>query len=488
MDASPLPASREDLAQLRHDLKTPLNHILGYSELLEENALESGQADAIPDLKKIQEAARTLAAQLDRVFSSSDSHVVVPPLGRFHHESTPEDPDAAQKLSRPMLPGHLLVVDDNETNRELLGRRLARQGYTFALAENGRQGLEKLRQESFDLLLLDIVMPEMDGYAVLERVKSDENLRHIPVIMISSLDELQSVVRCIAIGADDYLPKPFNPTLLQARISACLEKKLLRDQERRTYLALVESQKRLAGELAEAAAYVKSILPLPLGEGAIRTDWYFRPSTQLGGDAFGYHWLDSSHFALFLLDVSGHGVGAALLSVSAINVLRSQTLPVDFRNPGAVMAAMNNAFQMERQNNMFFSLWYGVFDRRNRELRFATAGHPPAVIFPRTSDGLPAPIRLNAPGMVVGCFPDQEYESPSVEIPPGGRLYLFSDGAYEILRPDGAIWGLDAFLDEIQTVQSVPARRVARILDDTRGMRQNSDFEDDICIVEVEFL
>ncbi len=486
MDASPAYSGRDELAQLRHDLKTPLNHILGYSELLEESALMTGQETMVPDLRKIQQAARTLASQLDRVFSPSGSSVAVPPLGRFHHESTPEDSDSPVGQSRPFIPGHLLVVDDNELNRDLLARRLSRQGYSFVLTENGRQGLDRMRQESFDLVLLDIMMPEMDGYAVLERVKSDENLRHIPVIMISSLDELQSVVRCIEIGADDYLPKPFSPTLLQARIGACLEKKHLRDQERRTYLALVESQKRLAGELAEAAAYVKSILPLPLREGEIRTDWFFRPSTQLGGDAFGYHWLDASHFAIFLLDVSGHGVGAALLSVSAINVLRSQTLPVDFRDPAAVMAAMNNAFQMERQNNMFFSLWYGVFDRRNRELRFATAGHPPAVLFPPLPAGVLAPIRLSAPGMVVGCFPDQPYAAPSVEIPPGSRLYLFSDGAYEILQPDGGIWGLDAFVQELQSVQSEPSARIECILEDTRGLRQNSEFEDDICILEIE--
>jgi class 3 adenylate cyclase len=124
----------------------------------------------------------------------------------------------------------LLVVDDNEDNRYTLTRRLKREGYTnLAVAENGQQALEQLAEKPFDLVLLDVMMPEMDGYQVLERLKSDEALRHIPVIMISSLDEMDSVVKCIELGAMDYLPKPFNPVLLKARIGACLEKKQLHD-------------------------------------------------------------------------------------------------------------------------------------------------------------------------------------------------------------------------------------------------------------------
>src|SRR5208283_581139 len=130
--------------------------------------------------------------------------------------------------------------------------------------------------------------------------------------------------------------------------------KRLHDQEQQTYRALVESQKHLAAELAEAAAYVKSLLPAPL-HGEVTTDWGFIPCSELGGDAFGYRWVDSDHFAIYLLDVCSHGVGAALLSISVMNVLRSQNLPgVDFRNPGEVLTALNRAFAMESQNNLYF--------------------------------------------------------------------------------------------------------------------------------------
>ena len=143
--------------------------------------------------------------------------------------------------SPPTVHGTLLVVDDNEMNREVLSRRLQREGHTVAVAESGPQSLEMIEANSFDLVLLDIMMPDMDGYQVLERLKSDDVLRHIPVIMLSALDEIDSVVRCIELGAEDYLSKPFNPVLLRARIGACLEKKRLRDQER-LYLQQIEDQ------------------------------------------------------------------------------------------------------------------------------------------------------------------------------------------------------------------------------------------------------
>jgi CheY-like chemotaxis protein len=146
--------------------------------------------------------------------------------------------------------GTMLVVDDNSMNRLMLSRHIERQGHRVVAAENGRDALDKLQQGQYDVVLLDVMMPEMDGYAVLEHMKGDPTLRDIPVIMISALDELDSVVRCIELGAQDYLPKPFNPVLLRARLAACLEKKRLRDAEVR-YLQQVN---RLTGAAAEVEA------------------------------------------------------------------------------------------------------------------------------------------------------------------------------------------------------------------------------------------
>jgi adenylate cyclase len=155
--------------------------------------------------------------------------------------------------------GLVLVVDDNEMNRDLLSRRLQRQGFTIMMAEDGQQALDKMRSQSFDLVLLDVMMPQMNGYQVLEYLKADTNLRHIPVIMISALDDMDSVVRCIELGAEDYLFKPFNQTLLKARIGACLEKKRLRDQEQ-AFLKQIQIEQEKSEQL------LLNVLPKPIAD------------------------------------------------------------------------------------------------------------------------------------------------------------------------------------------------------------------------------
>jgi adenylate cyclase len=153
----------------------------------------------------------------------------------------------------------VLVVDDIETNRDLLGRRLQKQGHAIVMAENGQQALELMKTQPVDLVLLDIMMPLMNGYEVLERLKAEDQSRHIPVIMISALDEIDSVVRCIEMGAEDYLFKPFNPTLLKARVNACLEKKRLRDQEQ-AFLQQIQVEKEKSERL------LLSILPQAIAD------------------------------------------------------------------------------------------------------------------------------------------------------------------------------------------------------------------------------
>jgi adenylate cyclase len=158
-------------------------------------------------------------------------------------------------------PGSLLVVDDNKVNRLLLARGLQEQGHKVTFAENGREALETMRRQPFDLVLLDILMPELDGYQVLEQLTTDPDLRDIPVIVVSAMDELDSVVKCIEMGAEDYLSKPLNPVLLKARIGACLEKKWLRDQQReliRKFATSEVADELLATGFALGGKYVEA--------------------------------------------------------------------------------------------------------------------------------------------------------------------------------------------------------------------------------------
>lgn len=191
--------------------------------------------------------------------------------------------------------GNVLVVDDIETNRDLLRRRLERQGHHVILAKNGHQALTLIKEQAIDLVLLDIMMPELDGYQVLEQIKSDEQLRHIPVLMISALDNLDSVVRCIEMGAEDYLFKPFNPTLLKARVNACLDRKKFYDREQAIY-----QQLRIEQEKSERL--LLSILPKQIADQLKQNPStiadYFPEVTVLFADIVGFTNLSSQRSAI----------------------------------------------------------------------------------------------------------------------------------------------------------------------------------------------
>ncbi len=445
--------ANDALSRLRHDLRTPLNQIIGYSELLQEETQELPSANPRldEDLGKIGQAAKELLelinanfvpARLQALLAMSGASGAMPsagvppaeppcPPGNQASAGT-HFPAAAEQ--RATTPGRLLVVDDDEENRQVLARRLTRQGHTVETAASGCAALAMLRAPGavFDLVMLDLLMPEMDGCSVLAAIKSDPALRALPVIMISALDELGNLVRCIECGAEDYLPKPFEPTLLRARIGASLEKKKLRDQELLHTRTVEETQQRLDAELAEAARYVRSLLPEPITSGPVLTDWRYVPSTELGGDAFGYHWITGRHFAFYLLDVSGHGVGAALLAATVTHVLRTGTLinDADPRLPGQVLTALNTMFPAERQNDLYFTLWYGVYDRDRGSIRYCSGGHPPAILLapPEAGGGV---TTLSNKGLIVGGFDDIQYRSVTCPVPPGSRLFVVSDGAYE---------------------------------------------------------
>ncbi len=469
-----------ELSQLRHDLRTPVNHIIGYSELLEEELSDRG-VEGLSDLSKIRSAAGTLLELINTR------------LGEGTQVTGPEDRPVSAPVLQPAshseparITGRILVVDDNDSNRALLERQLTRQGHRVTGAADGQQALDLVIAEPFDLVLLDVMMPVMDGFSALQELKKSPASRHIPVIMISALDELESVVRCIEAGAEDYLPKPFNPTLLRARIGACLEKKALRDTEQQHLRVIEETQQRLGEELAEAANYVRSILPAPIAE-PFTIDWSYVPSTELGGDSFGYHWIDDDHFALYLLDVCGHGVGASLLSVSAINVIRSGAMVgTDVRDPGAVLSALNAAFPMEQQNNMYFTLWYGVYQRSTRTLRHSSGGHPPALLLLPQADGSQTVEEVRSPGMIVGIMPSATYTTDSCTIPAEATLVILCDGTYEIRKQDGTMMDFDEFKAFLGHHGTRPDA-FERVLSWIHSLRGEGPLDDDFSLVRVRF-
>lgn len=278
---------------IRHNLRTPINAIIGYGEMLLEDVDEETHPEPSLDLQKILTSARRLLTLIGDLSYLSKKTEVTP-----KKTSSLEQPVSSVEKTEPNIPNKpqpkkavnsksaesidlslsitpeidiagelelttqhapLLVVDDGESNRDLLKRRLNKQGFEVEVAENGQQALQMIRSQNFELVLLDIIMPEMNGYQVLEVLKKDKELSRIPVIMISALDEIDSVVRCIEMGAEDYLQKPFNQVILNAKISATLERKRLRDRER-DYLEQLKIEQQKSEKL------LLNILPKPIAD------------------------------------------------------------------------------------------------------------------------------------------------------------------------------------------------------------------------------
>ena len=233
---------------------------------------------------------------------------------------------------------------------------------------------------------------------------------------------------------------------------------------------------------------MRTILPEPITEGPIRTDWRFVPSTSLGGDAFGYHMVDENHFAIYLIDVSGHGVGAALLSVSVMNVLRSQSLPdADFKDPEQVLGALNIAFPGEENNDMFFTIWYGVYKKSTRELTYASGGHPPAILLDQTPKGDYQATQLRTPNYVIGGLPEGTFQKKECLVGERNTLYIFSDGVYEVEKSDGSMWQFQEFADFLSNVKTDGQSILDRLYHHAKNLGNSENFEDDFTIVEVAF-
>jgi len=357
--------------------------------------------------------------------------------------------------------GRILVVDDVEMNRDLLARRLRQQGHTVSLAENGRRALEKLRAEEFDLVLLDIMMPEVDGYQVLGEMMGDAVLKHVPVIMISALTEMDSVVRCIEIGATDYLPKPFNAVLLKARVVSTLEKKRLRDKER-LYARSLERDLEIGREIQKS--FLPEELPrIPGWEIAAR----FRPARQVAGDFYDAFALPANgKIGLIVADVCDKGVGAALFMALFRTLLRATAtgdgVPPGFAAAGdadpaaellrAVRLTNDYIARTHGRSNMFATLFFGVLEPATGALLYVNGGHEAPVVY--GPGGVKA--RLAPTGPAVGMMPDMAFAVGQARLEAGDGLLAFTDGVTDARGASG-LYGEERLLARIREGASSPA-------------------------------
>jgi len=384
----------------------------------------------------------------------------------------------------------VLLVDDQAMIGEAVRRMLAPEAdIHFFYCNDPGNALKMADEVKPTIILQDLVMPQIDGLTLVKYYRVNPVTRDVPLIVLSTKEEATTKAEAFSLGANDYLVKLPDRIELVARIRYHSKGYINLLQRNEVYDALLASQKALEAELAEAADYVHSLLPPPLTEGPVRTCWQFIPSTELGGDAFGYHWLDDDHIGLFLLDVCGHGVGAALLSISAMNVLRSQTLAnTDFKDPGSTLTALNEAFLMEKHNNMYFTIWYGVYGLSTRELCFASAGHPPALFVEKTPDGQVISRELSTKGALLGAMGGMSYTSDRCRMPDNGVLFLMSDGTYEVTLPDESMWTYQEFAALLQNAHAQGKSEIEELVATVRGIRGQGALEDDFSIMRVQFL
>jgi sigma-B regulation protein RsbU (phosphoserine phosphatase) len=366
-------------------------------------------------------------------------------------------------------PATLLVVDDNPENRDMLARRLRRRGYEVHEAADGAQALALIDEHVVDVVLLDVMMPVMDGLETLRRLRESRSVADLPVIMATAKGEDDDVVQALRLGANDYVTKPINLPVVLARVETQLSlrraveqiRRLERDLEARNRelegvnQQISASNDRMKRDLEAAARIQRAFLPSATPEtGGVQFAWKYRPCDELAGDTLNVVSLDDRHVGVFVVDVSGHGVPAALLSVTVSRLLSRLTEASPLVRPGVegspdveivppaeVARALAQRFPFDAETRQYFTCVYGVLDSVTGVFRYVCAGHPGPVHLPH--DGVPTSFRH--PGRPIGLVPahlgTNGYEEHALTLRPGDRLYLFTDGVTEAADPGDEQFG-----------------------------------------------
>ncbi|MCW5668420.1 MAG: SpoIIE family protein phosphatase [Hydrogenophaga sp.] len=330
----------------------------------------------------------------------------------------------------------ILVVDDLALNRDLLARRIQRLGHEAGIAVNGRDALDQLGQQEWDLVLLDITMPEMDGYETLSRIRASPKSAQLPVVMVSAIDETESVVRCLELGADDYLPKPFNPVVLQARIESSLAKKRLQDHKSQLLQAL-------SRELQIGQRIQQGFLPMALPSVA---GWSLgascTPARQVGGDFYDAYALPGGALACVVADVCDKGVGAALYMALFRTLLRALATQAATDEPLPQTLVRSVAFvndyiaTVHGHENMFATVFFALLEPGSGRMHYLNAGHEAPFIQQAPTE---AALRLDATGPAVGLEAGRRCTVQTVCLQPGARLLVYTDGASDALGASGPL-------------------------------------------------
>lgn len=385
-------------------------------------------------------------------------------------------------------PISVLLVDDQHIIAEAVKRILAKENdIDFHWCQDATEALNAALTYKPTIILQDLIMPEIDGLMLVKYFRAHQDTKDIPLVVLSVKEDPITKARAFAEGANDYMVKLPDKEEFLARIRYHSKAYISYLERNYAFEKLEESEKALKKEIDDAADYVRSILPEPFVSPHIATAWRFIPSTVLGGDIFGYQMIDKDHFALYLIDVCGHGVGAALLSISAANVLREKS-PVgfDLLDPKSVLMRLNDLFPMEKNNNMFFSMWYGIYNIPKRILTYSNAGHPPVMIKTIREKSF---SKLTIPGLMIGALSTVNYQNAHFEIKEPSRLYLFSDGVFEQELKNGETTSLGDFLNYLEKLPEESAEEdLNKIGTFSLAEKSAPSFADDFSLVITDFI
>ena len=377
----------------------------------------------------------------------------------------------------------ILVVDDNADNRDVLARRVKRLGYpNVQMAEDGEAALKLIGEQTFDLVLLDVMMPGISGVDVLEDMRSHGRLEDTPVIMISAATEIDTVAKCLELGAEDYLPKPFNPIVLRARVNSVLEKKLLRAEVRRQLA-------RLEKELAQAREQQLSMLPseFPQASAARPVDVHavLHPAQEVGGDLYDVFEVGPDTLCVAVGDVSGKGVPAALFMARTRSLLRAGALQFfegagRAPRPSELAKILNEELCKNNPATMFVTLFLGFLDLRSGKLVYLNAGHiPPFLLRGGTAAVCPSP-----PDLPLGAMDMVDHVDAELELVEGDALVVVSDGVLDIENAAGEDYTLERVLADLNELSAAaPSTITAQMLSRAHGFANGVPQFDDVTIL-----
>jgi len=400
------------------------------------------------------------------------------------------------------LVGKLLVVDDDEDNRNMLSRRLQREGFLVGVANDGPEALAAVARQPFDLILLDIEMPGMNGFEVLRTLRLTRPATQLPIIIATARGDRKDIVEALSLGANDYVTKPLDFPVVNARVRTQLSHKLAVDRIilleadlRRRNVELEQANTRMKRSLELASRMQQALLPTsPLRVPGLNFAWSYEPCDELGGDILNVFPLGPDYVGLYLLDVSGHGVPASLLSVTLsrmLAVVPGQASLVEEqsaggwrpRDPAKVVEELNRRFQMSGTYLQYFTVFYGVLELSTRRLRYVSAGHPPAFHLPANGAGGFLPVNSFA----VGWFPEATFEEGTVDLHDGDRLYLYSDGATESMDVHSEQYGRERLDAACAAARAAPLQQSLNcLIEQIKTFRGCNAQLDDISVLAVE--